>query len=322
MFTLPFSDDAPLPPPSDVPAPALPESLGARRGRRFTAVPQGPTALVLEAIVQEPGQAGQTGQAVASTEADEALARQLVEVASGGTSEHAELPGRLAVLQSEATATLARRAGFEGPGFRLAVGRIGTVFAAAHALAAGRLVTERAEELELIACTDALTGLGNVRFLRMHMEELIARQRRYGQGFGVLVVDVDGFKRINDSFGHSEGDRMLVEIAAAMSASIRTEGTAVRIGGDEFCVLAPAGITAELRVLAQRLLLASRRVKAPDGRSVRLSVGIATCPRHGVGADRLLHAADRAMYRAKGLGGGTAVSIPSDLAPASEKLAR
>ena len=114
------------------------------------------------------------------------------------------------------------------------------------------------------------------------------------------MLDIDGLKRVNDAHGHAAGDRVLVQVAMAMRRSIRTVDTPARIGGDEFCVLAPHQ-DAEARRDAGRA--AGRGRSRPRSRrptSPRtLSIGVVSCPEHGDDAEALLEIADQAMYRAK-----------------------
>src|SRR6185312_1838079 len=107
--------------------------------------------------------------------------------------------------------------------------RFATVFGAIQAAAAEELVRERSRELEWLANTDALTGLYNLRYLQQHIRHLVGIQQRYGHAFAVLVLDINGLKRINDAHGHAAGDRMLMGVAAAVRATVRTIDTPVRM---------------------------------------------------------------------------------------------
>jgi len=190
---------------------------------------------------------------------------------------------------------------------------------AVQAAAVEALVRRRSRELEAQANTDPLTGLGNLRALQRRLAELLSLQKRYGHGFGLLVLDIDGLKRINDSHGHQAGDRVLMQVAMAMRRSIRTVDTAARLGGDEFCVLAPEQEQASAVTLAQRLSAAVRsEVLMPDDPPVGISIGVAACPAHGDEAEILIDLADRAMYRAKASGEGVALSDPPSAELAEE----
>jgi diguanylate cyclase (GGDEF)-like protein len=170
------------------------------------------------------------------------------------------------------------------------------------------LVRSRSRELESQANTDALTGLGNLRHLQREMAHVLDLHKRYGHPFGLLLMDVDGLKRINDSHGHQAGDRVLMQIAMSIRRSIRSVDVAARIGGDEFCVLAPEQDAANALKLGERLNAAvAEEVSTPDDPPVGLSIGAVSCPAHGNEAEILIDVADKAMYRAKAAGDGVAL---------------
>jgi diguanylate cyclase (GGDEF)-like protein len=188
---------------------------------------------------------------------------------------------------------------------------------AIQAAAAEELVRRRSRELESQANTDALTGLGNLRHLQKQISHLLAIHKRYGHPFGVLLMDIDGLKRINDSHGHPAGDRVLMQVAMSLQRSIRTVDVAARLGGDEFCVLAPQQAPEAATTLAERLATAVREeVATPDDPPVSMSIGVAACPSHGDDAETLIDTADRAMYRAKAAGENVALgeAPPSEAA--------
>ena len=166
--------------------------------------------------------------------------------------------------------------------FADAVEQLVNATGAVQAAAVEALVKRRSRELESQAHTDPLTGLGNLRALQRQIGRLLAVQKRYDHPFAVLLMDVDGLKRINDAHGHQAGDRVLVQVAMAMRRSIRSVDTAARLGGDEFCVLAPEQDAAKAMLLATRLGSAVRdEVAMPDAPAVSLSIGVAACPEHG-----------------------------------------
>jgi diguanylate cyclase (GGDEF)-like protein len=170
------------------------------------------------------------------------------------------------------------------------------------------LVRSRSRELESQANTDALTGLGNLRHLQREIAHLLDLQKRYDHPFGLLLMDVDGLKRINDSHGHQAGDRVLMQVAMSVGRSIRTVDVAARIGGDEFCVLAPEQDAANILKLGERLNAAvAEEVATPDEPPVGLSIGAVSCPEHGTEAEVLIDIADKAMYKAKAAGEGVAL---------------
>jgi diguanylate cyclase (GGDEF)-like protein len=197
--------------------------------------------------------------------------------------------------------------------------RLATVFGSIQAAAADEQVRERSRELEWLANTDALTGLYNVRFLQQQLRQLVGVQQRYGQAFAVLLLDINGLKRINDAHGHAAGDRMLVGVATAIRATIRTIDTAVRMGGDEFCILAPHQTASGAKILAYRIGAAVEQLENDGGVQIGVSIGVVSCPQHGSDPDRLMELADAAMYRAKASGERVAVGTPNDLpAPSDE----
>jgi len=152
---------------------------------------------------------------------------------------------------------------------------------------------------------DALTGLGNRNMLGVVLAREIERQKRDGSGFALIFVDLDGFKLINDTLGHDAGDQLLVEMALRIRRVLRTSDSCVRLGGDEFLIVAAhIDDSNTARRLADKLLT---EIRAPMdiGReqvSVSGSIGIALCPEHAMTAEDLIKAADSAMYSAKELG--------------------
>lgn len=197
-------------------------------------------------------------------------------------------------------------------------GRLATSVAEAvgalQVAAVENLVDQRSQELETLANTDPLTGLANLRQLNTQLRHALAFSKRYDQPFALLVLDVDGLKRINDSHGHQVGDRVLVQVGLAMRRTIRGVDTAARIGGDEFCVLAPTQSAEAAKVLANRLAEAilAETAGLDDDRGVGASIGVVGCPEHGDEAETLLQAADQAMYRAKAAGEPVAVGRVPD----------
>lgn len=171
-----------------------------------------------------------------------------------------------------------------------------------------RDVTERAELEEQLAHQafhDSLTGLANRALFRDRVEHAIARTARLGEQPGVLFLDLDGFKTVNDSLGHSMGDRLLIAVAERLTTCVRPGDTVARLGGDEFAILIEA--TADPGsgpALAERLMAALREPIFLENREifVKASVGIAFRDGDGQGPDELLRNADLAMYMAKANG--------------------
>jgi diguanylate cyclase (GGDEF)-like protein/putative nucleotidyltransferase with HDIG domain len=157
------------------------------------------------------------------------------------------------------------------------------------------------QQAESSATTDYLTGLPNARSLFVHLAQEVARCRRMKTSLAVLVCDIDGFKQINDSFGHLEGDKLLREFTARLKDVCRGYDYVARMGGDEFVITAP-GLTAEAarekaEVLNQAAIESGRHVCGRD--LITLSVGMAFCPQDGTDVERLLAEADRRMYSMK-----------------------
>src|ERR671910_499437 len=172
-------------------------------------------------------------------------------------------------------------------------------------------VQSRSRELESQANTDPLTGLGNLRALQRQLASLVDVHKRYLHPFGLLLMDIDGLKRINDSYGHQAGDRVLMQVAMSLRRSIRSVDTAARMGGDEFCVLLPQQDLKSAAKLAARLATAvEEEVASPGDPPVTISIGVAASPEHGDDAEALIDTADRAMYRAKAAGEGIALGDP------------
>jgi diguanylate cyclase (GGDEF)-like protein len=160
-----------------------------------------------------------------------------------------------------------------------------------------RLERER-DALRRFAVSDPLTGIANRRLLLARIEYELARHTRARSSFAVLMLDLDGFKHLNDRFGHAVGDDLLRDVASAMERSIRGQDTVARIGGDEFCVLAPeTDLPGTLRLVA-RIERAVGDVTA-GVEALRASSGVALFPNDGVSPAALLHAADQRLLSAK-----------------------
>ena len=170
------------------------------------------------------------------------------------------------------------------------------------------IVRRRAEEQRLHeALHDPLTGLPNRVLFFDRLDHAMRRQQREHAPLAVLFLDFDGFKAVNDRFGHAGGDRVLRLAAAAVASSLRGEDTVARFGGDELVVLSEH-ITGEpdACVIAERILETLRTPLPVDGEEVTLSASIGIClaPVEGRTREELLASADRAMYLAKAAGPG------------------
>lgn len=170
-------------------------------------------------------------------------------------------------------------------------------------------VTERkrvAEQLTHMAERDPLTGLFNRRRFHEELERMIAEAARRRIELGVLVLDLDGFKPINDSFGHQAGDQVLVTIARELGSIVRRSEMFFRLGGDEFAVLAQDTSEFEMIGLARRVAAAIAELRFTFGGDrvsrITASLGIAIYPQHARNGEQLVAHADSAMYQAKSAG--------------------
>jgi len=155
-------------------------------------------------------------------------------------------------------------------------------------------------QMHQMAHTDALTGLTNRRAMQNKLEAELDRARRYSRTFAVLLADLDHFKRVNDTYGHSVGDQVLREAGQRLSQHLRDSDSLARWGGEEFLVLVPETNLLQAQHLAQRLLESIRETPI-SGVHVTLSLGVA-CYRQGDTVATILSRADEAMYRAKAAG--------------------
>ncbi len=170
--------------------------------------------------------------------------------------------------------------------------------------------------LRYTAQHDALTDLPNRMMLRERLRSLIARSRRGDQLFALHLIDLDGFKRVNDLLGHTAGDRFLKALAKHLRHSIREADMIARLGGDEFAVLQRDVASSEdATVFATRILETVGRFKSQDhdGLVTAASIGIAMHPSDGSDAEDLLRNADLAMYKAKAEGGNAFCFYAADL---------
>ncbi len=169
-------------------------------------------------------------------------------------------------------------------------------------------ITERKHaeaQIARLAYHDTLTGLPNRLLFNDRLEQAILQAQRRTWRLGVLFLDLDRFKVINDSLGHGVGDRLLQALARRIASTLRTEDTVARLGGDEFTLLLPnVGRVEDVTRVAEKLLEAVRRPVRIDSSElfVSASIGISLFPDDGSDPDTLVKNADTAMYRAKELG--------------------
>jgi diguanylate cyclase (GGDEF)-like protein len=160
-------------------------------------------------------------------------------------------------------------------------------------------------QLERMAMTDELTGMPNRRAFFIRGGEEMKRARRYHSPLSLIMLDIDGFKNINDTYGHDAGDLMLQCVARTLQEGIREIDTGARLGGEEFAILLPNTDAADAVKLAERLRLAveeGRCTLQKNTMSVTVSVGVAAYNKEMVDLDAILHNADVAMYQAKSRG--------------------
>jgi diguanylate cyclase (GGDEF)-like protein/putative nucleotidyltransferase with HDIG domain len=170
------------------------------------------------------------------------------------------------------------------------------------------------DRLSSAARTDSLTGLVNRRGFEELFETELERARRSDRPLSVIVGDLDGFKAINDRFGHGAGDRALEKLSHILQSAKRRIDTAARIGGEEFAVIAPDSDHHAAYILAERMRRQVRETFAQGAFPVTISLGVATFPKHGVTAESLITGADEALYAAKKLGRDRTVVFNPEIA--------
>jgi two-component system cell cycle response regulator len=160
--------------------------------------------------------------------------------------------------------------------------------------------------VEELAATDPLTGLYNRRHFSRVLDQLFAEAQRYNKDLSCVMIDMDGFKQLNDTYGHQFGDQLLMTAGKVISANMRRMDVAARYGGDEFVLLLPHASASEATHAAQRIREEFRQASAalmnrPEG--VTMSIGIGSLHEHRPdGADQLVAKADAALYNAKAHG--------------------
>lgn len=165
-------------------------------------------------------------------------------------------------------------------------------------------LAEANQELAYLALHDNLTKLSNRLLLEDRLNQAIRTADREKRRFALMFMDLDGFKAVNDVYGHHVGDLLLIDVAQRIVGHVRQQDTVARVGGDEFVVLAHVGDPEDAGALADALLEAVREPFLVRGHELRVStsIGIAMYPGDGVSQHDLLTNADAAMYHAKGLG--------------------
>jgi two-component system cell cycle response regulator len=177
------------------------------------------------------------------------------------------------------------------------------------------------QEAQRLSITDGLTGLWNFRYFTMTVSKEIERSARFGRPLALLMLDLDHFKAVNDTYGHQRGDAVLVEVAGRVKGQVRDVDTVARYGGEEIVVVLPETDQDGARQAAERICDAVRRRpfgdQGADPVDVTVSIGVAVFPAHGSSSSVLLRRADEALYDAKASGrdcwrmaGPRVVSLP------------
>lgn len=190
-----------------------------------------------------------------------------------------------------------------------------------QSLAANReLVVKRERQ----ALTDDVTGLANHRALNAVLHAELRRSQRYDRRLGVVFIDLDFFKSINDRYGHDAGDRTLLEFCLVVSGALRTIDTIGRWGGEEFIAVLPETDLASAVETAERIRdrVAAHQFEAIDGAAMTCSIGVAASPVNGTSHDELLKRADLAMYEAKRSGRDRVVAASGETGGSATALGR
>ncbi|PYS92455.1 MAG: diguanylate cyclase response regulator [Acidobacteria bacterium] len=166
------------------------------------------------------------------------------------------------------------------------------------------------DSCEEAAFTDHLTGLANRRRFERQLEREVARTRRYGRPFCLLMLDIDHFKQVNDTHGHEAGDEALRRLAIALQAGTRGIDTVARIGGEEFALVLPETDSTRGLEVAERLRQEIKETEIPEAGYITVSIGLAECTDAYNDARELFNAADAALYEAKRLGRDRVLCAP------------
>ena len=160
---------------------------------------------------------------------------------------------------------------------------------------------EKIEELKKLALIDPLTQIGNRRYAEIHLDSNFSQMDRYGWPFGVLFMDIDHFKKVNDRYGHEAGDRVLQTIAKTLQYNLRSSDVSSRWGGEEFIIVAPKVELSDLDRIGRKILslIQHSSVETPSGiLQVTVSIG-ATSARPGETAETLVSRSDNLMHKSK-----------------------
>lgn len=170
------------------------------------------------------------------------------------------------------------------------------------------------ETLRQQSIRDVLTQLFNRRYLEETLERELFRAQRTGRSLGIIMLDIDHFKSINDRFGHAVGDLVLRQLARLLQTSVRQGDVACRYGGEEFVLILPEASLAHTAARAEELRLETHGIAIPaptaEGETLAISLGVAAFPEHGTHGEALLKASDDALYTAKATGRDRVVVAP------------
>ena len=210
-----------------------------------------------------------------------------------------QIPRDLAALQALLVETLRREIPERRTGdFAQAVERLVELFGSIQGAVASSLVEERSGG----ARADELTGLPGPVQLEEWMRILFAEQRRYGHGFALALVDIDGLGKINEAYGRDAGDRLLTAVAGVIRRQVRGVDQAFRLDGGEFCILSPHQDATGLVPMAERIASLVESSQLAEGPRIGVAIGVAACPDDGEEPEPLLEAAQQATYTAKAAG--------------------
>lgn len=167
----------------------------------------------------------------------------------------------------------------------------------------GRRLEFDEQKLREMATRDGLTGLFNHRMFYSILERETARARRHNRSVSLLMLDIDHFKRVNDTYGHRAGDRILEGLGAVISRQARVIDSVCRYGGEEITVILPEAVEEDAAIAAERLRVGIEQhgfdIKSDRQVTLTVSIGVATFPAHATSTEELVTAADRALYAAK-----------------------
>lgn len=201
------------------------------------------------------------------------------------------------------------------------------VFSSVVSILAAKMITSRVvTPLEKVAQRDALTGLANRRLFEINIANAEQNLKALNDGFTLMLLDLNKFKQVNDTFGHEAGDTVLQTFAARVKKLMRASDTLARLGGDEFAVLMRTTDKDKATALAAAIVEAVRQpLQLPNGEWVEVgtSIGIAFSPAHSSLGSEVMHHADIAMYAAKKRGGGFLIAeLPAAPAPPEGAMPR